>query len=119
MTVVMIGRDTARLDAARDRALASVPGADLRVQQADLALLNQGRLLAARLAEQRCPDVVISNAATITAIGDRTAEDLSRLVAPNHLAPYLLLRAPPSRSAAARPGSSSRIPARSPRIPST
>ncbi|MGW5386473.1 hypothetical protein [Nocardia sp. NPDC003963] len=35
---------------------------------------------------------VISNAAVITDLDDRTAEGVQRMLATNHLAPYLLLR---------------------------
>ena len=92
MTVVMVGRDDQRLAAARDRVLAEVPGAELRLERADLALLSEVRQLAARVAEQPVADIVISNAATITAISDMTSEGLPRTLATNHLAPYLLVR---------------------------
>lgn len=91
MTVVMVGRDEQRLNAARDRVLAAVPGADLVLDRTDLALLEEVRALAKRLAEP-APDVVISNAAVIAPVRERTPEGLSHALATNHLAPYLLLR---------------------------
>ena len=92
VTVVMIGRDDQRLIAARERVLAKISDADLHVARADLALMSEVRQLAARLADQPAPDIVISNAATITAVRDMTSEGLPRTLATNHLAPYLLLR---------------------------
>lgn len=92
MTIVLIGRDDHRLDQAKWRITATVPGADLRSERADLSLLGDVSELAKRLATQPPPDVVISNAATITGIRDFTGEGLQRMLATNHLAPYLLMR---------------------------
>lgn len=36
MTVVLVGRSDARLDAARDRIATTIPGADLILERADL-----------------------------------------------------------------------------------
>jgi NAD(P)-dependent dehydrogenase (short-subunit alcohol dehydrogenase family) len=92
MTVVLIGRSEQRLNHTRQRILASVPDADLQLERADLALRANVRELAERLTERAVPDVVVSNAAVIAGIADRTAEGIQRTVAVNHLAPYLLLR---------------------------
>lgn len=92
-TVVMVGRSEARLEAARRRILGAVPDAELRTERADLSLLGEVRELAARLeGDHPVPDIVVSNAAVIAGVGDRTAEGLQRTLATNHLAPYLLLR---------------------------
>lgn len=91
MSVVLIGSNEERLTAARERILAAVPGADLVPDRADLAILDEVRALAKRLGDP-APDVVVSNAAVIAPIQDRTPEGLSRVLATNHLAPYLLLR---------------------------
>ncbi|MFC0541187.1 SDR family NAD(P)-dependent oxidoreductase [Kutzneria chonburiensis] len=88
-TVTMVGRDDARLRAAAERITKAVPSADLILERADLALLKDVRDLAERL---DLPDVVVSNAAVITDLDDRTEEGTQRLLAVNHLAPYLLLR---------------------------
>jgi NAD(P)-dependent dehydrogenase (short-subunit alcohol dehydrogenase family) len=93
LTVVLVGRDDQRLDQARQRIIAAVPDADLRLERADLSLLSEVRQLAARLTQDRVPDVVISNAAVIAELGDVTSEGIQRTLATNHLAPYLLLRA--------------------------
>jgi NAD(P)-dependent dehydrogenase (short-subunit alcohol dehydrogenase family) len=91
MRVVLVGRNDDRLAQAQRRILASVPDADLRLERADLSLLSDVRGLAERLADPP-PDVVVSNAAVIAGVADRTPEGHQRTVATNHLAPYLLLR---------------------------
>jgi NAD(P)-dependent dehydrogenase (short-subunit alcohol dehydrogenase family) len=88
-TVTLVGRDDARLRAAAVRVEKAVPGADLVLERADLALGKEVRGLAERV---ELPDVVVSNAAVITDLDDRTEENTQRLLAVNHLAPYLLLR---------------------------
>ncbi|MGW5388412.1 SDR family NAD(P)-dependent oxidoreductase [Nocardia sp. NPDC003963] len=91
MTVIMVGRDSGRMAAARQRIRVAVPAADLRPALADLSLVSDVRALADELRGTPL-DVVISNAAVITDVGDRTAEGVQRMLATNHLAPYLLLR---------------------------
>jgi len=88
-TVVLVGRDDVRLDEAARRIDQAAPGADLILEKADLALTKDVRELAERLPP---PDVVVSNAAVITDLDDRTAEGRQTLLAVNHLSPYLLLR---------------------------
>ncbi|GAA3436458.1 SDR family NAD(P)-dependent oxidoreductase [Kutzneria kofuensis] len=88
-TVTLVGRDDTRLRAAAARIGKAVPGADLILERADLALCGEVRSLAERL---ESPDVVVSNAAVITDLDDRTDEGVQTLLATNHLAPYLLLR---------------------------
>jgi NAD(P)-dependent dehydrogenase (short-subunit alcohol dehydrogenase family) len=91
-TVVLVGRSEQRMEQARRRILAAVPAAELRSERADLALLSDVRALADRLSANELPDIVISNAAVIADIHDKTAEGIQRTLATNHLAPYLLLR---------------------------
>lgn len=91
MTVIMVGRDRGRMAAAQERIRAAAPGADLHAAFADLSLMADVRTLAREL--QDAPlDVVISNAAVIADIGEKTPEGSQRILATNHLAPYLLLR---------------------------
>lgn len=92
MTVVMVGRSEQRLAEARDRIRGSAPSADLHLERADLALLEEVRDLATRVAAGPPPDVVISNAAIIAETTDVTPEGIQRSLATNHLAPYLLMR---------------------------
>src|SRR3981081_826261 len=92
LTVTLVGRSDERLRAAGERIDARVAGADLFLERADLAELAQGRELAGRLLAGPPPDVVISNAALVTPLDRRTSDGLPRVLAVNHLAPYLLLR---------------------------
>jgi NAD(P)-dependent dehydrogenase (short-subunit alcohol dehydrogenase family) len=92
LTVTLVGRSDERLEAARERIAAAVPGADLVLERADLAELAQVRDLAERLLASPPPDAVISNAALVTELDRFTSDGLPRVLAVNHLAPYLLLR---------------------------
>jgi NAD(P)-dependent dehydrogenase (short-subunit alcohol dehydrogenase family) len=92
LTVTLVGRSDERLRAAGERIDAAVPGADVVLERADLAELAQVRELAGRLLAGPPPDVVISNAALVTPLDRRTSDGLPRVLAVNHLAPYLLLR---------------------------
>ncbi len=89
-TVVLVGRNRERVDAARHRIAAAVPGADLPGELADLSLMAQVRDLAERL--DPLPDTVISNAAVLAPLSTVTPEGIQLTLATNHLAPYLLLR---------------------------
>lgn len=113
-TVVLIGRSRERLEQAAQRIGSAVPGADLRLERADLSLLTEVRALADRLEPA---GTVVSNAAVIAPLDDVTAEGLPRTVATNHLAPYLLLRSLAERGDTARfvivgadPGALARVP---------
>ncbi|HEX4216295.1 MAG TPA: SDR family NAD(P)-dependent oxidoreductase [Candidatus Dormibacteraeota bacterium] len=92
LAVTLVGRSDERLRAARERIEAAVPGADLTLERADLADLAQVRDLGERLLAGPGLDVVVSNAALITPLDLMTSDGLPRVLAVNHLAPYLLLR---------------------------
>ncbi len=92
MNVVMVGRSDTTLREAADRIHAVVPGADLRLERADLSLVRDVRALADRLANTTSPSVVINNAAITADIGSRTDEGIQLTLSTNHLAPYVLLR---------------------------
>jgi NAD(P)-dependent dehydrogenase (short-subunit alcohol dehydrogenase family) len=92
LSVVLVGRSAERLAAARDRIAARAPGADLVLEQADLAEQPQVRELARRLAAGPPPGIVVSNAALIAPPDRLTGDGLPRVLAVNHLAPYVLLR---------------------------
>jgi NAD(P)-dependent dehydrogenase (short-subunit alcohol dehydrogenase family) len=89
-TVVLVGRDGERTDAARRRIAAAVPGADLAREIADLSVMASVRELGTRL--DPLPDIVISNAAVVAPLSATTAEGVALTFATNHLAPYVLLR---------------------------
>lgn len=92
LAVTLVGRSDERLRAARERIEAAAPRADLILERADLAELQQVRDLAGRLLAGPFPDIVISNAALVTPLDRVTGDGLPRVLAVNHLAPYLLLR---------------------------
>ncbi|MFD5315608.1 SDR family NAD(P)-dependent oxidoreductase [Streptomyces sp. NPDC127098] len=92
MSVVMVGRSDTTLRQAADRIRSAVPGAELRLERADLSLLRDVRALADRLAVSTSPSVVINNAAVSADIRARTEEGIQLTLATNHLAPYVLMR---------------------------
>jgi NAD(P)-dependent dehydrogenase (short-subunit alcohol dehydrogenase family) len=92
LRVVLVGRDWDRLRAAQARIRAAVPDADLELERTDFAELGEVHELAERLTAAPLPDVVVSNAALVTPLERRTPEGLPRVLAVNHLAPYVLLR---------------------------
>jgi NAD(P)-dependent dehydrogenase (short-subunit alcohol dehydrogenase family) len=92
LSVTLVGRSAGRLAAARNRIGVAAPGARIILELADLAELAQVRDLAGRLLAGPRPDVVISNAALVTPLDRTTSDGLPRVLAVNHLAPYLLLR---------------------------
>lgn len=92
LTVTLVGRSDERLRAARERIESAVPGADLVLERADLSELAEVRELAGRLLAGPRPNAVISNAALVTPLDRMTSDGLPRVLAVNHLAPYLLLR---------------------------
>ena len=99
-TVVLVARDRGRLNAARERIIDAVPEADLETEPVDADLADVGAL-ADRLSA-RVPSIVVSNAAVIAPLDDRTPDGLHRTLVTNHLAPYLLLRRLAERSTRAR-----------------
>jgi NAD(P)-dependent dehydrogenase (short-subunit alcohol dehydrogenase family) len=92
LRVVLVGRDWARLRAARARIGAALPTAELELERADFAELEEVRELAERLSAAPAPGIVVSNAAVVTPLERRTRAGLPRVLAVNHLAPYVLLR---------------------------
>jgi NAD(P)-dependent dehydrogenase (short-subunit alcohol dehydrogenase family) len=87
-TVVLVGRDRGRTEAAAAE-IAPV-SASPRAEVADLASLGQVRGLAGRLAGLERIDVLINNAGLV--LGERriTPDGLEHVFALNHLAPFLL-----------------------------
>ena len=88
-TVVMVGRDRGRTEAAAAQ-IAAVTASPPRTEIADLASLEQVRGLAGRLAGLERIDVLINNAGLV--LGERrlTPDGLEHVFALNHLAPFLL-----------------------------
>jgi retinol dehydrogenase 12 len=88
-TVVMVGRDRGRTEAAAAQ-IAAVSASPPRAEIADLASLEQVRGLASRLAGLDRIDVLINNAGLV--LGERriTPDGAEHVFAVNHLAPFLL-----------------------------
>ncbi len=92
--VVLVGRDAGRTHAARDWVMAQVPGAAPDVELADLSLLAETRALAARIAARHTSvHVLVNNAGVYCARREETAEGHERVIATNHLSPFVLTRA--------------------------
>lgn len=89
--VVMVCRDPARGEAARQALAARVPGAALDLVTGDLAALAGVRALAATLAE-RYPaiHVLVNNAGVMLERREVSADGFELQLAVNHLAPFLL-----------------------------
>ncbi len=92
LTVTVVGRSDERLMATQRRIDDAAPGADVKLERADLAELKEVRALAERILAGPLPEVVISNAALVTGLDRKNSEGLPRVLAVNHLAPYVLLR---------------------------
>jgi NAD(P)-dependent dehydrogenase (short-subunit alcohol dehydrogenase family) len=88
-TVVLVGRDRGRTEAAAAE-VGAAGGPPPRPEVADLASLEQVRGLAERLAGLERIDVLVNNAGLV--LGERrvTADGLEHVLALNHLAPFLL-----------------------------
>jgi retinol dehydrogenase-12 len=91
MRVVMIGRNPARIEAARRFVTEGAPGANIETATADFSALDEVRALAADiLARHERIDVLVNNAGLISPRYAVSAEGYELTVAVNHLAPFLL-----------------------------
>jgi retinol dehydrogenase 12 len=91
MHVVMVGRDGARIAAARRLVTEDAPKAVIDTAIADFSALDQVRALAADLlARHERIDVLVNNAGLISPRYAVSAEGHELIVAVNHLAPFLL-----------------------------
>ncbi len=92
--VVLVGRDAGRGAAARDWISAQTPGATTTLLLADLSSLAETRALAREIAA-RFPQVglLVNNAGVFEARRRETPEGHERVLAVNHLSPFVLTRA--------------------------
>jgi retinol dehydrogenase 14 len=91
MRVVMVGRDPARTEAARQFVAARWPAAPLETALADFAALGEVRRLAGDiLAAYDRVDVLINNAGLFSPTCRASADGFELTFAVNHLAPFLL-----------------------------
>ena len=91
--VVAVGRDQARGEALLAWVANAVPGARIELMLADLALLAAAQALADRIM-QRYPAVatLVNNAGVFCTAREETAEGHERVIATNHLSPFVLTR---------------------------
>ncbi|MBB4932727.1 NAD(P)-dependent dehydrogenase (short-subunit alcohol dehydrogenase family) [Lipingzhangella halophila] len=92
LAVDMVSHSQARLERSAARIRGASPDAELRLERADLSSIAETAKLAERLAAPEPPDIVVSNAACTVDPAETTPEGVTRMLAVNHLAPYLLLR---------------------------
>ncbi len=110
-TVVVVGRDRSRGDDALAWIAARAPSAAVELVVADLSSLAATRH-AGRHIEARHPavDVLVNNAGMFCTRREETAEGHERVIALNHLSPFVLTRALlPALHAAATAGQGARI----------
>ena len=104
---MLIGRHRARGDEALDWIRNRVPDARAELLVADLSSTAAARQ-AGMLIDARYPeiDLLVNNAGTFCARREETAEGHERVIATNHLSPFVLTRAlvPALRAAAERSG---------------
>ncbi len=92
--LALISRTTARGQAARDWITLQAPHAAIHLIIADLSLLSGARRAGNEvLALNRPVDVLVNNAGVFCARREETAEGHERVLAVNHLAPFVLTRA--------------------------
>ncbi len=105
--VVMIARDAGRAEAATAWITQQVPGCSIEVQLADLSSLAATQRAGQEIAA-RHPRIalLVNNAGMFTARRETTAEGHERVLAVNHLAPYVLTH---ELEAALRAGAPSRV----------
>ena len=90
-TVIVHGRDPARVDKACETIGNASAGANVHAVVADLASLDDVRALAREVDSQHERlDVLINNAGLVTRKREETIDGLERQFAVNHLAPFLL-----------------------------
>ncbi|HVZ22995.1 MAG TPA: SDR family oxidoreductase [Vicinamibacterales bacterium] len=90
-TVLMLGRDRRRLDAARDDIAASAPQASLECHVADFRSLRDVRRVANEIrAHHHRLNVLVNNAGVFTRARALTEGGIETQLAVNHLAPFLL-----------------------------
>lgn len=92
--LVLVGRSAERIERARSWIRSLHPGAKIDIVLADLSLLAETRRAGDMIASSgRAVDVLVNNAGIFTHRREETAEGHERVIAVNHLAPFVLTRA--------------------------
>ncbi len=102
--LVLIGRNAETCASTRDWLTRQAPTCQVQVELADLSMLAETRAAAARIT--RPVDVLVNNAGTYAARREETPEGHERVLATNHLSPFVLTQAllPRLQQAAAASG---------------
>jgi NAD(P)-dependent dehydrogenase (short-subunit alcohol dehydrogenase family) len=92
--VVIIARDPKRAEATRAWIAQQMPGAKVELLIADLSLLSATAQAGAELAQRyKTIDVLMANAGVFCTRREETVEGHERVIAVNHLSPFVLTRA--------------------------
>jgi NAD(P)-dependent dehydrogenase (short-subunit alcohol dehydrogenase family) len=92
-TVLLLARDPRRADHTMGWIRAAMPGARLDIELADLSLLGATQDAAARIAARHpAIDVLVNNAGVFSTTREITREGHERVIATNHLSPFVLTR---------------------------
>jgi NAD(P)-dependent dehydrogenase (short-subunit alcohol dehydrogenase family) len=92
--LILVGRSAQGGEAIRSWLLGQHPGAKIDIAVADLSLLAETRRVGDGIAAGgRAVDVLVNNAGIFTHRREETAEGHERVLAVNHLAPFVLTRA--------------------------
>ena len=103
--LVLVGRNAETCASTRDWLTRQAPACDVQLELADLSLLAETREAAARIT--RPVNVLVNNAGTYAARREETPEGHERVLATNHLCPFVLTQAllPRLKDAATQSGS--------------
>jgi NAD(P)-dependent dehydrogenase (short-subunit alcohol dehydrogenase family) len=92
--LLLVGRSAERCEAARSWIASQHPNARIGIALADLSLLAETRRVGEAIAASgRAVDILVNNAGVFTPRREETAEGHERVIAVNHLAPFVLTRA--------------------------
>ncbi len=91
--LILVGRSPERIDAARRWILGEHPAVRIDIAIADLSSLAETRRIGDAIAADRPVDVLVNNAGIFTPRREETGEGHERVIAVNHLAPFVLTRA--------------------------
>ncbi len=105
--LILIGRNAETCTTTRDWLTRQVPACHVQIELADLSLLAETREAAARIT--RPVDVLVNNAGTYAARREETPEGHERVLATNHLSPFVLTQALLPRLQQAAASGSARI----------
>lgn len=93
-TTVVVGRDRTRLRALAEWLSIEAPSARIEIEEADLSLIADARRAGAILTRRHERiAILVNNAGIFATAREETAEGIERVIATNHLVPFVLTRA--------------------------